>query len=125
MQWNDTSECRIHARAFRGCRFRLRTRRTTLSPKRTDPNSVLSFYKTLLTLRHTNKALLDGDYVALNENDPNVYTYLRRYKDQAVLVVLNMSDSPQKVSLDRRRRDSMRSRQRHWWPPIRREPRSR
>jgi glycosidase len=54
----------------------------------------------VLTLRHTNKALLDGDYVALNENDPNVYTYLRRYKNQAVLVVLNMSDSPQKVSLD-------------------------
>ena len=65
-----------------------------------DPNSILNFYKTLLALRHTNKALLDGDYVALNENDTNVYTYLRRYKNQAVLVVLNMSDSPQKVSLD-------------------------
>ena len=29
-----------------------------------DPNSILNFYKNLLALRHTNPALLDGDYVA-------------------------------------------------------------
>jgi len=53
-----------------------------------------------LKLRHTNPALLDGDYIALNESDPNVMSYLRRYKNQAVLVVLNMSAEPQKVSFD-------------------------
>jgi len=42
----------------------------------------------------------DGDYLALNEKDPNVLSYLRKYKDEAVLVVLNMSASPQKVSFD-------------------------
>jgi glycosidase len=36
----------------------------------------------------------------LNENDPNVLSYLRRYKDEAVLVVLNMSSRPQKVSFN-------------------------
>ena len=65
-----------------------------------DPNSILVFYQNLLKLRHTNQALLDGDYVALNEDDPNVLSYLRRYKDQAVLVVLNMSAEPQKASFD-------------------------
>jgi len=65
-----------------------------------DPNSILNFYKNLLALRHTNKALLDGDYVALNQNDANVYSYLRRYKGQAVLVVLNMSENPQNVSFN-------------------------
>jgi alpha-glucosidase len=65
-----------------------------------DPNSILNFYKMLLSLRHTNPALLDGDYVALNQDDANVYSYLRRYKGQAVLVVLNMSETPQKVSFD-------------------------
>ena len=63
-----------------------------------DPNSILVFYEHLLALRHSNAALLDGDYVALNEDDPNVMSYLRRYKDKAVLVVLNMSAVPQKVS---------------------------
>jgi alpha-glucosidase len=65
-----------------------------------DPNSILNFYKNLLALRHTNKALLDGDYVVLNQDDPNVYSYLRVYKGQAVLVVLNMSENPQNVSFN-------------------------
>ncbi len=54
----------------------------------------------MLTLRHTNPALLDGDYVALNQDDAHVMSYLRRYQDEAVLVVLNMSAEPQKVSFD-------------------------
>ena len=64
------------------------------------PSSILNTYKTLLALRHQNRALLDGDYVALNENDANVLSYLRRYKNEAVLVVLNMSAQPQDVSFD-------------------------
>jgi alpha-glucosidase len=64
-----------------------------------DPASILNFYKRLLALRHENQALLEGDYVSLNQDDPNVLAYLRRYKDQAVLVVLNMSPAPQVVHL--------------------------
>ena len=64
-----------------------------------DPNSVLSFYKDVLRLRHTNQALINGSYTPLNENDQNVLSYLRMYRDQAVLVALNMSSSEQKVNL--------------------------
>jgi glycosidase len=65
-----------------------------------DPNSMLGFYRQLLALRHKEPALLEGDYRALNENDPNVLSYVRRYKDEAILVVLNMSATDQKVGLD-------------------------
>ncbi len=65
-----------------------------------DPNSVLSFYKKVLALRHTNEALLDGDYIPLNEQDASVLSYLRSYNDQAVLVALNMSGTEQKVMFD-------------------------
>ena len=65
-----------------------------------DPESVLAFYKKILKLRHTNKALLEGTYAPLNENDQNVLSYLRAYKDQIVLVALNMSGAEQKVSFD-------------------------
>ena len=51
-------------------------------------------------MRHKNAALLEGDYVAVNDTDPNVYSYLRRYKDKAVLVSINLSPEPQKVSFD-------------------------
>ena len=71
-----------------------------VATEKADPNSILNFYKKLLALRHTNPALLDGDYVAVNQDDANVYSYLRRYKGQAVLVVLNMSTTSQNVSFD-------------------------
>ena len=65
-----------------------------------DPGSILNFYRNLIALRKTNKALLDGDWVALNPDDQNVLSYLRRHKDEAVIVVLNMSPNQQKVSFD-------------------------
>ncbi|HTW59289.1 MAG TPA: alpha-glucosidase [Terriglobales bacterium] len=65
-----------------------------------NPNSVLSFYKAVLKLRHSNQALLDGSYVPLNESDQHVLSYLRVYKDQGVLVALNMSGMKQKVNLE-------------------------
>ena len=66
--------------------------------KQTD--SVFEFYKQVLKLRHTNPALLDGNYVALNEDDPNVLSYLRKYKNHVVLVALNFSSAPQKVAFN-------------------------
>ena len=65
-----------------------------------NSDSILNFYKRVLALRHQSLALREGEYIALNETDPNVLSYLRRYKDEAVLVVLNMSSSPQQVSFD-------------------------
>ncbi|MFZ0910815.1 MAG: alpha-glucosidase [Candidatus Acidiferrales bacterium] len=65
-----------------------------------DPHSVLNFYKAILAQRHTNPALLDGSYMALNVDDPDIISYLRQYKDHAVLVVINMSMSARSVSFD-------------------------
>ena len=65
-----------------------------------DASSVLRFYESLLRLRHSNPALLDGEYIALNENDSNVLAYLRKLPGRAVLVALNMSGEKQSPSFD-------------------------
>jgi alpha-glucosidase len=65
-----------------------------------DPNSVLEFYKKVLQLRHTNPALRDGRYIAINEDDPNVLCYLRIVGSDGMVVALNMSGTSQKVSLE-------------------------
>jgi alpha-glucosidase len=70
-----------------------------------DANSVLRFYQRLLDLRHNREEFKQGDYVALNENDPNVLSYLRTYKGKAVLVAINLSAAPQKVAFDLRKRE--------------------
>jgi alpha-glucosidase len=63
-----------------------------------DPDSILNFYKHVLALRHTSLQLREGSYLPLNEKDNNVLSYLRSYRGKAVLVVLNMSATPQKPS---------------------------
>jgi alpha-glucosidase len=77
-----------------------RYRKYNVETEKKDPNSILNYYRQLLSMRHTNQALLDGKYIALNEDDPNVLSYARSYKGQNVVVVLNMSSVGQKLNLD-------------------------
>ncbi|MFZ0521436.1 MAG: alpha-glucosidase [Candidatus Acidiferrales bacterium] len=65
-----------------------------------DPNSILNWYKGLLALRRTNAALLEGEFVLLNEDDPYVLSYLRTTKTDAVIVVINMSDAERAAKFD-------------------------
>jgi alpha-glucosidase len=64
-----------------------------------DPDSVLEFYKKVLKLRHENAALLDGSYKAINEADDSVLSYLRLYKNRGMVIALNMTNAPQKISI--------------------------
>jgi len=75
-------------------------RRYNVGSESRDPQSILEFYRHLLALRHQDRALVEGDYSPLNEDNANVLSYLRRYKNEAVLVVLNMSSSMQAVTFD-------------------------
>jgi alpha-glucosidase len=99
MQWNDSANAGFSkVKPWLPVPASYRTHNVVSEQK--DSNSVLSFYRQLLALRHKEPALLEGNYVALNERDPNVLTYVRRYKDEAILVVLNMSATEQKAQFD-------------------------
>lgn len=64
-----------------------------------DPGSILNFYRRVLSLRHSEPALEEGSWIAINEKDPNVLAYLRRSANESVLVVLNMTSSPRSIRL--------------------------
>jgi len=99
MQWNDGANAGFSkAKPWLPVPPSYKTHNVASEQK--DNNSVLSFYRQLLAMRHKEAALLEGNYVALNADDPNVFTYVRRYKDEAILVVLNMSAKDQKVQFD-------------------------
>jgi len=99
MQWNDGANAGF-SKTKPWLPVPASAKTHNVASEQKDNNSVLSFYRQLLALRHKEPALLDGSYIALNENDPNVFTYVRRYRDEAILVVLNMSATEQKVQLD-------------------------
>ena len=99
MQWNDSANAGFsQATPWLPVPASYKTHNVASELK--DPDSVLQFYKRLLALRHNEPALINGDYVALNQDNPDVLSYLRRYKDEAVLVVLNMSNAKQQIGFD-------------------------
>jgi alpha-glucosidase len=69
--------------------------------ERADPNSLLSWHQQLIALRRSNPALAVGEMRMLDVENTKVLSYERVAKDgHPVLVALNMSDTPQTVSLD-------------------------
>ena len=66
-----------------------------------DPGSLLNWYRRLIALRRSDRALRSGRMVMLDRTNPNVLSYARVSDDgETVIVSLNMSPQPQQVSLD-------------------------
>jgi alpha-glucosidase len=99
MQWSDRSNAGFSTVAP-WLPVDERYKSYNVETEKKDAGSILNYYHQLLSIRHTNKALLEGQYVALNEEDPNVLAYVRSYKGENVVVVLNMSGAARKVKLD-------------------------
>jgi alpha-glucosidase len=65
-----------------------------------DPGSLLKWYRRLIALRRSNRALRSGRTVMLERTNPNVLSYARVSDDgDTIIVSLNMSPQPQQVTL--------------------------
>jgi len=56
-----------------------------------DPDSVLSYYRRLITLRKREPVLVHGRYGLLMEADPQIYAYTRTLDGQQIVVITNLS----------------------------------
>lgn len=64
-----------------------------------DSQSMLSLYKKLVHHRLKSPALKNGGYRSLKLNNDNVFAYLRETADEKILVVINFSDTEQKIAV--------------------------
>ncbi|PLW74700.1 glucohydrolase, partial [Streptomyces sp. DJ] len=71
---------------------------------RADPGSVLHHYRRLIALRHTEPAVVHGDFHMLLADDERVYAFLRRYRDTELLVLGNFTGEAVPVELPEGRR---------------------
>jgi alpha-glucosidase len=65
-----------------------------------DPDSIFNTYKELLALRRSEPALRLGSWQSVDDDNPYVFSFLRRTDDETILVALNMSGEPRTVSLN-------------------------
>lgn len=66
-----------------------------------DPGSMLTFYKTLLAVRKSTPALIEGEYVSLEDEAETHLVFLRRSSAQTCLVVLNYSAENRELDLSK------------------------
>jgi alpha-glucosidase len=64
-----------------------------------DADSIFTAYQKLLSLRKTDPALREGSYESIDNDNPYVFSFLRKSGNHVVLVSLNMSANPQTISL--------------------------
>jgi oligo-1,6-glucosidase len=64
-----------------------------------DPASVFEHYRKLITLRHEDPVVTDGDFELLLEDHPSVWAFLRRTDDAELLVAANFSSDVVSVDL--------------------------
>jgi len=68
-------------------------RRVNVENQKTDPYSMLSFYKKLLQIRRREPALHIGNYIPVYA-DKQMIAYMRKFENDRFLIVLNLSHRP-------------------------------
>lgn len=67
-----------------------------------DEESIFNFYKKLIKIRKEFEVIQFGSYEILEEENPNLYVYKRKYKDDEILVICNFYDNEVFHNLDLR-----------------------
>jgi oligo-1,6-glucosidase len=67
--------------------------------QRADPGSVFHHYRRLIELRHSEPAVVHGDFTMLLEDDERVYAFMRRHEGVELLVLGNFSGDEVPVDL--------------------------
>src|SRR5689334_3335649 len=65
-----------------------------------DPDSVYHYYRKLIELRHTEPAVVDGDFTMLLPTDERLYAFTRRLDRTELLVIGNFSADPVRAEID-------------------------
>jgi alpha-glucosidase len=98
MQWDSSGEAGFTVAAKPWLPVPSSATQYNVEAESKDPESIFNAYKRLLALRKSEPALRDGTQENVNENDPNVFAFLRKSGDAAVLVALNMSGHERTVA---------------------------
>jgi alpha-glucosidase len=73
-----------------------------------NPSSLLNYYKNLLQVRKSSPALIEGEYIPLNNTAKDYFAFIRKSDEQTILVILNFSE--EKLELDFSHTKEVRSR---------------
>ena len=65
-----------------------------------DPDSILNFYKEMVTLRKSDDVFMYGTYDLVQENHPEIYAYTRTLGEKRVLILCNLKGKDTSINLE-------------------------
>ncbi len=71
----------------------------SLEEEKNDPNSLYNFYKKMIALHKTSKAIAFGNYTTIENDNKYVLTFMRSYENEKVVVAINLSDATQSANI--------------------------
>lgn len=74
-------------------------REINVSDSLNDENSILNYYKALITMRKEHKLFIYGDFKLYYKNHKRLFVYSRSYEGKKALVLLNISETPSAVKV--------------------------
>ena len=91
MQWDDTENAGF-SKGKPWLPVHEDYKEQNVSKEEKDSDSILTWYKNLARVRKTYPALTEGELVPVNESDPCVMSFVRKTKDQEILIAVNLSE---------------------------------
>ncbi len=91
MQWDDS----VNAGFTTGTPWiKVNSNYKTVNAKQqtTDPDSVFSYYKELIRLRHENDIIVYGEYELLEPQNEELFIYTRTWNNEQLMVLCNFTD---------------------------------
>ncbi|MDI9519330.1 MAG: alpha-glucosidase [Bacillota bacterium] len=65
-----------------------------------DKDSILNFYKKCINLRKEYDSLCYGSYTDIQKDHPYIISYIRNYKDESLLIIINLDKKPREFIFD-------------------------
>ncbi|PRP77428.1 oligo-1,6-glucosidase [Planoprotostelium fungivorum] len=92
MQWNASNHAGFTSGESSWLSVNPNYTEINVASAESDSNSILHFYRKILTLRKENKVAIYGDYNIIAEEHPQVFAYTRTSEEKQLLVCANFSD---------------------------------
>jgi len=91
MQWNNSPQAGFSVNPRTWLKVNPAYPEINVEKETTDPDGVLNFYKKLLEIRKTNKAMVFGKYELIKVGGNKLYCYTKEYEGQKILLAANFT----------------------------------
>jgi alpha-glucosidase len=100
MQWDADRNAGFSAAASTWLAVAPNYPKVNVAAETNNAGSLLSYYRLLIRLRKQNLALREGEVKIVDENNPDVLSFVRAANGSRVLLAMNFADSPKTIRYD-------------------------